>query len=153
MEISLIVPKLKEYLDAQDEILAVYLFGSHAEGCARPDSDQDIAILLQPAVDPQRYSDYHLHLLDELSYFFPQRLDLIILNQAPPLLQFQVLQKGQRLFDRNPDTRAELEMHMLNRYYDLRPYYEFHFGHLMEKIKRRGLGHGHTRDPSQTQKT
>jgi predicted nucleotidyltransferase len=142
---------VNEYLASHEEILSVYLFGSQAEGCARRSSDLDLAVLLRSGPEQSQYSDHRLRLLNELSILFPQQLDLIILNQVPPLLQFQVLQKGQLLFDRDPDARAEIEMHMLNRYYDMRRYYEFHFGRLMERIKHKGLGHGLPCNSSQTQ--
>lgn len=70
-------------------------------------------------------------------------MDLIILNQVPPLLQFQVLQKGKLLFDRDPDARAQLEMEMLGKYYDAKRFYNFHFDHLIEQIKKEGLGRGY----------
>lgn len=149
MNIEELALALQKSLLAHEEILAVYLFGSYAEECARPKSDLDIAILLRPNFEPSL--DYRLNLLEELSDSLPYRLDLIILNQVPPLVQFQVLQKGRVLLDRDPSARAELVMHMLNRYYDTRRYYEFHFGHLIQKIKERGLGDGHPRHPSQAQ--
>jgi len=139
---------LKEYLKRNSDILAVYLFGSRAEGVEKPRSDTDVAVLLMPHIDKRQYSSYRLRLLEELSGFFAGRLDLMILNQVPPLLQFQVLKFGKLLFERDADKRAELEMQMLSRYYDARRYYEFHFRKLMEKIEQRGLGHGRARDPS-----
>lgn len=104
-----------------------------------------------PHIARQQYSSYRLRLLEELSRFFAGRLDLMILNQVPPILQFQVLKYGKLLFDRSAERRAELEMHMLSRYYDARRYYEFHFSKLMERIEQGGLGYGRARDPSQTQ--
>lgn len=152
MKMELLQSGLEEYLRECPEVVAVYLFGSQAEGLSHARSDLDLAVLLGADVDKERYTDYRLKLLEELSGLLPNRLDLIILNQVPPLFQFQVLQKGRLLFDRDPGLRAKLEMHMLNRYYDMRRYYEFHFKHLTEKIKGRGLGHGRARDPSQAQK-
>ncbi len=142
---------LEEYLKRNSDILAVYLFGSRAEGVERPRSDTDIAVLLMSHIDKRHYSSYRLRLLEELSSFFAGQLDLIILNQVPLLLQFQVLKSGKLLFERDADKRAELEMHMLSRYYDARRYYEFHFNKLIERIEQRGLGHGRARDSSQTQ--
>ncbi len=37
---------LLAYLTEQPDVVAAYLFGSHAEGRARPESDIDIAVLL-----------------------------------------------------------------------------------------------------------
>lgn len=149
MDVQELALALQKHMIAHEEILAIYLFGSHAEGCARSHSDIDLAILLRPEFKPS--PAYRLNLLEELSDLFPYRIDLIILNQVPSLIQFQVLQKGRVLIDRDPSKRAELVMHMLNRYYDARRYYAFHFERLMHKIKERGLGDGHPRHSEQAQ--
>lgn len=130
MNVKELTSALQRSLLAREEILAIYLFGSHTEGCARSESDLDIAILLQSDFKPS--PDYRLNLLEELSDLFPYRLDLIILNQVPPVIQFQVLQKGQVLIDRDPSKRAELVMHMLNRVWE-----ERHRGWASPSVRRR----------------
>jgi predicted nucleotidyltransferase len=152
MVMDLLVSEVEALGQGHSEILAVYLFGSWAEGVAHARSDLDLAVLLRPEVERADYADHRWELLEELSRALHSRLDLIILNQAPPLLQFQVLQKGRLLYDRDPDLRAELEMHMLSRYYDARRYIEFHYKHLAARIRQRGLGRGCPRDPSQVEK-
>lgn len=135
-------PALRSYLECREEILALYLFGSQGEGVARPDSDVDVAVLLNPAVDRERHSQYRLQFLSEIQRFVKGTLDLLILNQIPPLLQFQVLQRGRLIFDPDPDERAAIEMTMLNRYYQTKRFYDFHFDRLMRHIKEKGLGRG-----------
>lgn len=134
--------ELEDYLENEQEILALYLFGSHSEGLAHVRSDVDLALLLAPEVDRDRYFEYRLRYLSELERFFGKELDLIILNQVPPLLQFQVLTRGQLIFDRDSDARAEMEMRMLSRYYFSTRFYDFHFDHLIRRIKEEGLGRG-----------
>jgi hypothetical protein len=134
--------ELNEYLDQDKDILALYLYGSKSIGIDHPRSDVDLALLLKVEVDRLRYSDYRLKYLSKLNKFFKGKLDLVVLNQVSPLLQFQVLQKGTLLYDRNPDRRAELEIKMLNRYYISKRFYEFHFDNLIHRIKECGLGHG-----------
>lgn len=145
MELEL---QLQEYLEAEEEVLALYLFGSQAEALQNPRSDVDLAVLLAPEVEGSRYSEYRLRFLQELQRFFAPRLDLVILNQVPPLLQFQVLKKCRLLFDRDPDARAHLEMNILGRYYDAKRFYECHFNHLIERVKEEGLGRGYRGDKS-----
>src|ERR671925_198044 len=50
------------------EIIALYLFGSRAEGNAQPDSDIDLAVLTAPAVPctPQRFFAYYAPMLQPL---------------------------------------------------------------------------------------
>ena len=134
--------ELEQYLKTEKDILALYLFGSHSEGLAHLRSDVDLAVLLIPGADGNRYLECRLRYLSELKRFVTGVLDLVILNQVPPLLQFQVLQKGKLIFDKDSDARAEIEMKMLGRYYLAKRFYAFHFGHLIRRIKKEGLGRG-----------
>lgn len=134
--------ELKRYMKGEKDILALYLFGSHSEGVAHIRSDVDLAILLSPSVDSDRHIEYRLRYLSELKKFVTGALDLVVLNQVPPLLQFQILQKGKLIFDRDADVRAEIEMKMLGRCYLAARFYEFQFSYLIQRIKEEGLGRG-----------
>ena len=134
--------ELERYLKGEKDILALYLFGSHSEGVAHIRSDVDLAILLNPSVDSDRYIECKLRYLSELKEFVTGALDLVVLNQVPPLLQFQILQKGKLIFDRNSDARAEIEMKMLGRCYLAARFYDFQFSYLIQRIKEEGLGRG-----------
>ncbi|HEX7373346.1 MAG TPA: nucleotidyltransferase domain-containing protein [Steroidobacteraceae bacterium] len=77
-------------------IAAVYLFGSHARGTAHAESDIDVAILLDGAVYPTRAARFEVrlqviaHLADRLG----APTDVIVLNDAPPLLGREVITEG-----------------------------------------------------------
>jgi hypothetical protein len=129
-----------QLLRTGSDVLAIYLFGSRSTGHARVESDVDLAILFDPKLDHSQYVLRRLHLMNSLSSVFIQRLDLIVLNQVTPLLQFRILQDGIVLFEKSAELRIEQEMHILSRYYDARRYYEYHFGHLMNRIEALGLG-------------
>ncbi len=53
----------EEYLRQNTDILAVYLFGSRAEGVERTQSDTDVAVLLMPHIAKQQYASYLLQFL------------------------------------------------------------------------------------------
>ncbi|MCF7890722.1 nucleotidyltransferase domain-containing protein [Candidatus Bipolaricaulota bacterium] len=143
--------KLREELEKDDKILALYLYGSRSSGKQGPRSDTDIAMLLSDDAEEDQYSKYRLKYLSKLKKYFPSDLDFVILNQVPPLLQFQVLQGGELLYDPDPDRRALLEVKILNRYYLSKRFYEYHFENLKKRIKEQGLGHGQKRDRSATE--
>lgn len=143
--------KLEELLNKEGEVLALYLYGSRSSGKERPESDTDIALLLEKSVGEDRYSDFRLEFLSKLDRLFPGDLDLVILNQVPTLLQFQVLKHGRLLYEADPDRRALMEVNMLNNYYLSKPFYEFHFENLRKNIKEHGLGHGQKRDRSSSE--
>lgn len=76
----------------------VLLFGSRAEGGAGVDSDTDIAVLVNPSVEID--ADYDLRLQ---SAFFKvlgtDRLDVVYLNQATPLLRYRAVADPVILYD------------------------------------------------------
>jgi predicted nucleotidyltransferase len=77
------------------EVRAALLFGSRATGRARADSDVDVAVLLdldQAASDERQRFDRLLNAL--ASEFSAEKLDVVVLNNAPPALAFQVLKHG-----------------------------------------------------------
>ena len=80
------------------EVVAVYLFGSQAKGKARSKSDIDIAVLLEDETDSYRYFDLMLKYMGELVRIYDKRVDVVILNNAKPLLQHQVLKYGKLLY-------------------------------------------------------
>ncbi|MFP4213602.1 MAG: type VII toxin-antitoxin system MntA family adenylyltransferase antitoxin [Desulfohalobiaceae bacterium] len=114
--LSQIIPEL---LNSFPEISVLYMFGSQARGEARADSDLDVAIFL----DPEVYGENPL--LDlEIQDFLETRLGLpvevVIMQRVSPILQHQVLAKGLRLFERDPELRAKLELISFKRYLDVR---------------------------------
>ncbi len=81
------------------------LFGSHATGKARPDSDVDIAVLA--ASQPELKRQW-LRVYAQLEEVFGQAIDLVILDRdADPVLRLEVFQHGQPLFEARPGLFVE----------------------------------------------
>lgn len=114
-------PRLVSALD-RGHVVAVRLFGSQATGRAGPLSDVDIAIWVDPAVgDVERYR-LRLELISAAaSALGTDEVDLVILNDAPPLLQHRVLRDGMLLIDRDPELRIALDTSAVLRYLDTEP--------------------------------
>jgi predicted nucleotidyltransferase len=84
------------------EIQAAFLFGSQASGRVRADSDVDIAILIDgtsASVDARTRLRRVIEAL--AAHVAADRLDVVILNDAPPALAFQVLKGGKLAFERD----------------------------------------------------
>ncbi len=65
----------------------MHLIGSQAEGKAWPLSDVDIAVLLEPQVPQERWTDIQIELTNDLiGLFHRDDIDVAILNRAKPLL-------------------------------------------------------------------
>jgi len=75
-------------------LLAVYLFGSHAQGTAGPDSDVDLAVLWSGQVDPVLL----WQLSGDLADLVECPVDLLDLRAATTVMQYQILTRGRRLW-------------------------------------------------------
>jgi hypothetical protein len=101
------------------EVLVAYLFGSHARGKPTPISDVDVAVLLSEAVPRETYLDYRIALMEELARIFTSdEVQVIILNQAPPLLAYKVVVEGKSLFCRDELARLRFRTDATRRYLD-----------------------------------
>ena len=84
-----------------ESVDAIYLYGSRSKGCAREDSDWDIAVLfstfepdlLERAVRPQMLEARIEALLPE------HDISIVDLQQVPVPLQWNIIQ-GDKLYDR-----------------------------------------------------
>ena len=84
------------------DLLAVYLFGSQAQGTATSDSDVDMAVLLSGQADPVLLWQLSGGLADIAGV----PVDLIDLRAATTVMQYQILTRGRRLWAK--DVRAGL---------------------------------------------
>ena len=91
-------PVVSRLQRAFPELLAVYAFGSRAQGTSRPDSDVDLAILVAAYADPLLLWDEAGALSDQLG----QPVDLLDLRAASTVMQHQVLTGGRQLWARQP---------------------------------------------------
>ncbi|TXJ08068.1 MAG: nucleotidyltransferase domain-containing protein [Acinetobacter sp.] len=91
-------------------LLAIYLFGSFAQGQAQQDSDVDLAVLVDDAkLDSLKLWENAQTLAIKLG----RDVDLVDLHQASTVLQYQIIQYGQRLWAKN-DYADEYELFILN---------------------------------------
>jgi len=93
-------------------LLALYLFGSEAEGRARPDSDIDLAFLADLAVAPEVVFDTAQALASVLG----RDVDLVDLATASTVLRAQVIGNGRLLHESDPLRVGEFEMYVLSDY-------------------------------------
>jgi predicted nucleotidyltransferase len=99
---------ISTHFDAVDRagVVSVYLFGSHAEGRAHRESDVDIGILFDRSVVPSKKErfDFSLRISADLrarTNF--EGIDVVVLNDAPPLLGRRIITEGRRVVCRDPE--------------------------------------------------
>lgn len=109
-------------LEPRDEVLEAYLFGSHAAGKPQAHSDIDIAVYVderRSAATGYGYAaELGAHLMHALG---TNRIDLVVLNRAPPVLYHRVLRDGRRILARDLRATTTREGYALSRYCDYLP--------------------------------
>ena len=114
--------QLTHALESRQEVLDAYLFGSQARGEARTLSDIDVAVYIDEqhvAAGPYGYrADLITHLMTELR---TNAIDVVVLNQAPPLLYHRVLRDGRMLLSRDLRATTTRAGSALSRYFDWLP--------------------------------
>jgi len=116
-----IVGKLKSHFQNKSYIDFVYLFGSVARGEVKPLSDFDVAVCIDSTQAPDDLFDIRLKLLSELfNVLQTEKVDLIILNQAPVELSFRILKDGKLVFERDRQMRIDFREKVVREYLDKR---------------------------------
>lgn len=96
----------------------IYLFGSHADNTARPDSDMDIALLLPPE---QAKKEKNLILSScrfDLEEHLHQKVDLLNARQVSTVFQKEII-SGELIYCANQYAVDEFEMLTLSYYQKL----------------------------------
>jgi predicted nucleotidyltransferase len=131
--------ELRRYFAERPElrVVSLYLFGSHAEGRAHRESDIDLAALLDWQGYPTRRErfDARVRLGSELIHVLRHNeVDLVILNDVPPLFGRRIVTEGVRLFLGDPGVDEAYLVDIQLRAADLAPWIR-----RMEKLKLEAL--------------
>lgn len=115
-----VIRQLDSFFSPKREVLAVYLFGSRAAGRHKQNSDADVAVLLSsPAV--KKAFKLQLRWQEELARIIGANVDLVILNEADPLLKFQVYSKGLPAHIKMPASAEKFKWRSISEYWDWLP--------------------------------
>ncbi len=130
------LPDLIEFCKTQDNIIALYLFGSRASGTTGPLSDIDIAILLKEGLGKEAYSKKELFYLGRANEILhPDEVSFVLLNSAPLTGQYGVIIDSKVLYSRDEDERLSFEERVIDEYMDFKPFLDEYDREFLRQIK------------------
>ena len=119
---------------AVPHLTALYRFGSAERGTPRPDSDIDLALLLQePLSELCRFE-----LAQELAIQLHRDVDLVDLRSSSTVMRMQVLSTGTCLVSEDDAARREFEMYVYSDYARLNEERR----EILKSVRKRGLIYG-----------
>lgn len=107
---------LRERLAELPEVRLAAAFGSVARSEERPGSDLDLALLLDTVSIPRRWE-----IEAALGRAAGREVDFIYLNEAPPLLRFEIARDGVLLLERNPGDWSDFRARAMIDWWDWAP--------------------------------
>lgn len=97
---------------ALPEVVAIYRFGSSADGTVGRESDVDLAVLTTLPLDAAARFD----LQERLAVALRRPVDLVDLRSVSPVMAIQVIARGVLLYDANAATRGAFEDRVFGAY-------------------------------------
>jgi predicted nucleotidyltransferase len=115
------VPEIIEAVEADPDVNALFAFGSLTTGTRKPLSDLDFGILLNNRLDKNQRFDKHIQLIGVFTDTFrTDDIDLIILNDAPNRMAFQILKTGKMLACKNAAALTGFRERLVKEYLDFK---------------------------------
>jgi len=129
---------LGEELEKDESIIFANLFGSSAKGKLSPLSDIDIALFLTDDVD---YYAKRLELIEKISkLLLTDEFDLVILNDAPLSISFQIIKTGKLLFSKDDKQRISFVTKTIDHHCDTEYLRRLSLKSLLQRVKRGEFG-------------
>ena len=120
-------------------VVTAYIFGSEAKGTSGLLSDIDIAVFVHEGVSKAERFDLRLRLSSELSAVMSRPVDLVMLNDSPVQLSYEIIRHGKLIFCSDKSTKVDLEVDILSRYLDRRYYDKRHAELTLQNIASGGF--------------
>jgi len=115
------IPELVQAMDDDQDVIALYVFGSLVHDALKPLSDLDFGILLNYRLDKRQRFDKHIELIGVFSDIFrTDEIDLICMNDAPSIITFQILKTGKMLTCKNGPALTSFRERLVKNYLDFK---------------------------------
>jgi len=124
--------RLKRQAAMWPELKLAVLFGSTARGQARPKSDVDLGVLLDPYSPELRFQ-----VEAELGRAAGRPVDVILLDDAPPLLRFEIAREGILLFEREDHRWTDFKTRAMVDWWDWAPTHRMIAAGVVRRLRER----------------
>lgn len=126
--------KIKGFFSSEESVVVVYLFGSTAREESNCLSDIDIAVLFDNTLAKKEAFDLQMKLIVDLGDLLKTKnVDLVVLNDSPLLLAFNIIRDG-IILKSDEKKRVHFETLTMSRYYDEQYYIERHMKRTIERM-------------------
>ena len=109
MELNPTISKIIEIIKSHPNVIAIYLFGSHAKGEATPLSDIDIAVIME---NPTPESEADIGSLSS------PEIDVVLFHRLPLHIRYEVFKYGKEIFVRDEERLLEIKLKVMREYLD-----------------------------------
>src|SRR4030042_2678844 len=103
-------------------LIFAYLFGSQAKDKSTGLSDIDLAVFIDKKIAKSERFNIRLRLANDLSAMTGTRVDVIVMNDIPIRLAYEVIKYGKLILCRDKDAVIDAEIEILSKYLDRRYY-------------------------------
>ena len=132
--------RLLAFLAGQEYVKLAYLFGSVVGGRGGKLSDVDIAVFLDESLKKRDMFNLHVKLISELtSILKTDKLDLVIMNDAPLTLNYEIIKANRPLLVRDEEKKIDFEHGILSSYLDRRYYEKRWASEFLKKVAEGGI--------------
>ena len=126
---------LRQLLEATPGVRLAVSFGSAARGDHDANSDLDVGVSFESGADAGQRLEV------ELSRVSRRRIDLVRLDEAPPLLRFEIAHDGRLLLERVPHAWTDFKARAMVDWWDWAPLAHIFHASALKRI-REGVGRG-----------
>ena len=132
--------RFAQFFDQEKDVSFAYVFGSVAKDTSNSNSDVDVAVDLKEMLNSGQRFQRRLELISELGGLLKTpKIDLIILNDSPLLLAFNIIVDGKLVFCRDKLKRIHFEAKTMSMFFDQQYYFKRHAQMAIERIAREGI--------------
>lgn len=122
--------KLNNVFSKYDEIQAVYLFGSYAEGKENRFSDIDIGMVL----DETYGKDIKIEILKDLVCEEFCNVDLVILNEVSLIMKFEIVKHNKLIYKKRNFNHPSYFSNAIRQGLDFKPFIEVQRKYYKERL-------------------